>query len=425
MKYQLQCFDTGGCQAGFSRRQLRDVLGDTIMEKLDTLQQQDEIRRAGLDGLEDCPFCEFQAICPPVEENREFRCYNPECEMVSCRLCNQESHLPKTCQEAKRERGVSERHLVEEAMSEAFIRPCPGCKLKIVKEVGCNKMTCPKCYCMMCYVCKKDITREGYEHFGRRQGACRVEDDPQQEHMHQEVDRAQRAAIDKIQAEKPDISREDLLVNRPGQERTPRQPPRRFVGRDDIPPMRYGVQDVYRHEMQQMPPPIFPGERLPYPFGEENMNYGQVPLPGGNIAMPPLGNYPNINVNINVPYGGPAPMVMHNGRLARPPAYAGVGHRPAPAAPARPAARNYPNNAGPYPQRMGPRPANNHTPRARAPRVAREPAPNRRAIGARVEIPPPGQTPRVTLANHHQNQPPVIDLTEPAAHDYLPREVRR
>ncbi|RMJ27552.1 Ring finger protein [Aspergillus sp. HF37] len=385
MKYELKCFDTGGCQAGFSRRQLRDVLGDATMDKLDSLQQEDEIRRACPDGLEGCPFCDFKAICPPVEENREFRCFNPECEIVSCRLCNQETHVPKTCQETKRERGVSERHLVEEAMSEAYIRPCPRCKLKIVKEVGCNKMTCPKCYCMMCYVCKKDITREGYEHFGRRQGACRVEDDPRQKHMHQEVDRAEEAAIERIKAEKPDLSYDDLLVNRPGQERAPRQPPRRPVGRDDLVPMRYALQDVYRYEMQQMAQPIFPDERLPYPeflLGQGNMDYGQMPLPGGNIAMPPAGNYPNINVNVNVPYGGPAPapMIMHNGRLARPPAYAGSA--------------------------------------SSGSRTGTEPACDRSACGH------PASGSESSLANH-QYQPPLIDLTEPAAHDYSAREVRR
>ncbi|XHG04433.1 hypothetical protein AWENTII_007701 [Aspergillus wentii] len=209
MKYQLQCMDTSGCQASFTRLQLQEVLGASIMKKLETLQQQDEIARAGLDGLESCPFCDFKAICPPVEEDREFRCSNPECEMITCRICNEESHIPKTCEEAKKERGVSERHHVEEAMSEALIRSCPKCKVKIVKEMGCNKMTCPQCRCMMCYICKKDISREQYGHFGR---GCNVNDDPRQNRYQQEVEQAEKKAIEKVRAENPHLTQEELRV---------------------------------------------------------------------------------------------------------------------------------------------------------------------------------------------------------------------
>ncbi|KAH1361359.1 hypothetical protein KXX33_004588 [Aspergillus fumigatus] len=213
MKYQLQCFDTSGCQAGFPRSEIKEVLGSSIMAKLDALQQQDEISRANIEGLESCPFCEFKAICPPVEEDREFRCCNPSCEVVSCRLCKDVTHVPRTCEEAKKDRGISERHLVEEAMSEALIRNCPRCKLKIVKEFGCNKMTCPSCRCCMCYLCKKDITREQYAHFGYGPNACPVEDDPTRDQK--EVEQAQRKTIEEIRAENPGLTSEELQVKLP------------------------------------------------------------------------------------------------------------------------------------------------------------------------------------------------------------------
>ncbi|GAQ06194.1 hypothetical protein ALT_3515 [Aspergillus lentulus] len=213
MKYQLQCFDTSGCQAGFPRSDIKDVLGFSMMAKLDALQQQDEISRASIEGLESCPFCEFKAICPPVEEDREFRCCNPSCEVVSCRLCKDVTHVPKTCEEAKKDRGVSERHLVEEAMSEALIRNCPRCKIKIVKEFGCNKMTCPSCRCCMCYLCKKDITREQYAHFGYGPNACTVEDDPTRGQI--EVEQAQKKTIEEIRAENPGLTSEELQVKLP------------------------------------------------------------------------------------------------------------------------------------------------------------------------------------------------------------------
>ncbi|RAL04734.1 E3 ubiquitin-protein ligase RNF216 [Aspergillus ibericus CBS 121593] len=213
MKYQLQCFDTSGCQAQFSRARLGEALGPSMMEKLDSLQQQDEIEKAGLEGLEACPFCDFKAICPPVEEDREFRCRKPECERVSCRLCQQESHIPRTCQEAKLERGLPERHLVEEAMSEALIRNCPRCKVKIVKEYGCNKMICSKCRCAMCYVCKKDISQEQYDHFGRPPTNCRTHDEPAENRSLREIEQAQKATIETLLAQNPELTEEELRVH--------------------------------------------------------------------------------------------------------------------------------------------------------------------------------------------------------------------
>ncbi|RDK39789.1 hypothetical protein M752DRAFT_52577 [Aspergillus phoenicis ATCC 13157] len=210
MKYQVQCVDTSGCQANFSRARLQEALGEGLMGKLDNLQQQDEIQQAGLIGLEACPFCEYKAIYPPVEEDREFVCKNPECEMVSCRLCQQESHIPRTCAEAKKEKGIPERHLVEEAMSKALIRPCPKCNVKIVKESGCNKMICSKCRTSMCYICKKDITREKYDHFARPPTYCPNTDDPRL--SLEEVEKAQKDTIDVILAQNPSLTEEELRV---------------------------------------------------------------------------------------------------------------------------------------------------------------------------------------------------------------------
>jgi TRIAD3 protein (E3 ubiquitin-protein ligase RNF216) len=213
MKYKLQCLDTSECKATFARWQLGEALGPSLMGKLDHLQQQDEIEQAGLDGLENCPFCDFKAICPPVEEDREFRCYNPSCEAVSCRLCKDKSHIPKTCDEVKKEKGLPARHMVEEAMSEALIRNCPKCKVKIIKDAGCNKMICSKCLCVMCYLCKKDISREQYNHFGKAPTYCDTHDERKPKRFEEEIEQAQKTAIDKILSENPDLTEEQLRVN--------------------------------------------------------------------------------------------------------------------------------------------------------------------------------------------------------------------
>jgi len=51
-------------------------------------------------------------------------------------------------------------------MTEARVRECPLCKTRFYKIEGCNKMTCPPpCKWLICYICRKDITKIGYKHF--------------------------------------------------------------------------------------------------------------------------------------------------------------------------------------------------------------------------------------------------------------------
>jgi hypothetical protein len=49
-------------------------------------------------------------------------------------------------------------------MSMAVKRVCPKCNMSFVKNAGCNKLTCP-CGYKMCYVCRADLTEEGYRHY--------------------------------------------------------------------------------------------------------------------------------------------------------------------------------------------------------------------------------------------------------------------
>jgi TRIAD3 protein (E3 ubiquitin-protein ligase RNF216) len=304
MKYTLQCFDVSGCQASFDRQQLKEILGLAVMEKLDSLQQEDEIRKAGLEGLEDCPFCSYKAVLPPVEEDREFRCENSSCKVVSCRLCKEKSHIPQTCEEYRKDKGLSERHQVEEAMSNALIRKCPKCQLKIIKEYGCNKMQCTKCHTLMCYVCQKDITKEGYAHFGR--GGCPQDDIHTQDRDDREIQRAERAAIDKILAENPDMSEEQIRVGHEkpnaqirGVRRDPRLQPA-IQMRDAMRGMRADMGGFYPQQHQhantaaQRQLPVYPppAYNVPYP-----MDYGTMfnpPFPDFNVLQRGLqpGNLP-------------------------------------------------------------------------------------------------------------------------------------
>ncbi|KAF2089209.1 hypothetical protein K490DRAFT_4043, partial [Saccharata proteae CBS 121410] len=162
-KCRPTCMDISGCPAEFTRKELIRFLDEKTFETLERFQQQEEIRNAGLDDLEECPFCDYKAICPPKEIDREFRCQNFECDKVSCRLCKEETHVPMTCEQASKHKTVDARHQVEEAMTAAMVRGCNKCKKKFVKEYGCNKITCASCGNIQCYICSKDV--DNYAHF--------------------------------------------------------------------------------------------------------------------------------------------------------------------------------------------------------------------------------------------------------------------
>ena len=218
-RYKLQCMDSSGCKASFSYGQKQRFLDEKTFEALERGQQQAQIRLAQLEGLSSCPFCDFAAICPPIDVDREFRCSNPECEKTSCRLCKVESHTPLTCAEARKENGISERHVVEEARTEALLRTCPKCNVKIIKEDGCNKVICP-CGGWLCDYCGKDITKDGYNHFeggvnGTRPATatrkCPTYDDLQIRRK-ANLEEAEAEALKKVRTENPSLTEEDLKI---------------------------------------------------------------------------------------------------------------------------------------------------------------------------------------------------------------------
>ncbi|KAJ6263814.1 E3 ubiquitin-protein ligase [Drechslerella dactyloides] len=226
-------FECSGCQKEFPIHEVKRFCDAKMLEALERLEQRDVLRRAEIDDLSECPFCDFAAILPPVEDDREFRCQNPDCMKISCRLCDKETHIPLTCEEKAKEESSSLRRNVEEAMTEALLRKCGKCGLPYVKESGCNKIVCSRCSAINWYVpiynlitidllltaitsylCSKVI--KDYKHFndpnrGGKVGNCLLFDNTDERH-HNEVQAAEQAAINKIRAENPDISEEEMRV---------------------------------------------------------------------------------------------------------------------------------------------------------------------------------------------------------------------
>ncbi|KAG9124036.1 hypothetical protein FRC07_013115 [Ceratobasidium sp. 392] len=118
-------------------------------------------------------------------------------------------HLPKSCKEVEQDKVLDARHAVEEAMN-------------FVKDTGCNKMTCPKCRSLSCYVCRKVI--KGYDHFdqtppgaarrGGQSSKCPLWDSVDQRHA-DEVKKAAEAAQEEYRRLHPELEEEDLAVDLP------------------------------------------------------------------------------------------------------------------------------------------------------------------------------------------------------------------
>ncbi|ORY75997.1 hypothetical protein BCR35DRAFT_267719 [Leucosporidium creatinivorum] len=163
-KFVLPCMSVDGCASSFPEAEAERVLPPITMAALHKIKQEKEVDLADLEGLEKCPFCPF-AMVLDNEHERLFNCQREDCGIVSCRQCKKEDHLPKTCAEMDSDRKIDGIHRVEEAMSEALIRRCPNAKCgePYVKEDGCNKITCPSCRAVSCYIC--GIIVEGYSHF--------------------------------------------------------------------------------------------------------------------------------------------------------------------------------------------------------------------------------------------------------------------
>lgn len=78
-QYKLLCMT--GCKAEFPRSEVPRFLDEKTSAALAKYEQEEMLRLAQLENLTKCPFCDYAAICAPVEEDKEFRCDNPDCKI--------------------------------------------------------------------------------------------------------------------------------------------------------------------------------------------------------------------------------------------------------------------------------------------------------------------------------------------------------
>jgi E3 ubiquitin-protein ligase RNF216 len=84
---EIICMDQSGCKLSFPVSELRRFLPDKLLDLYERVKQRKEIELAGLDGLEECPFCDYKCVIENPDE-KLFRCGNEEvCGAVTCRQC--------------------------------------------------------------------------------------------------------------------------------------------------------------------------------------------------------------------------------------------------------------------------------------------------------------------------------------------------
>lgn len=82
----ILCMDQSDCKLPFPESELRRLLTPKLLALYERIKQRKEIEAAGLENLEECPFCEYKVVIENDQE-RLFRCENADCGAVSCREC--------------------------------------------------------------------------------------------------------------------------------------------------------------------------------------------------------------------------------------------------------------------------------------------------------------------------------------------------
>lgn len=83
----IKCMHQSGCTVPIPRSELQRFLPKKLMDLWERLTQRKEVHAAGLDGWEECPFCEWGCVIENPDE-KLFRCENLDgCGVVSCRGC--------------------------------------------------------------------------------------------------------------------------------------------------------------------------------------------------------------------------------------------------------------------------------------------------------------------------------------------------
>jgi len=167
-KSVLSCISTAPeCKEIFPRGHLEAALSSKMLALLDEREQEESVRLATAEAnngekLSQCPHCNFKCILP--NGNKVIECLNEACGRSTCVACGEDwkDHFGIPCSEFEKKDEANIRKTAEEKMTAARVRRCHQCQTALIKERGCNKLTC-RCGAKMCYICRASI--RDYSHF--------------------------------------------------------------------------------------------------------------------------------------------------------------------------------------------------------------------------------------------------------------------
>jgi TRIAD3 protein (E3 ubiquitin-protein ligase RNF216) len=105
---------------------------------------------------------------------------------------------------------LTAKHIVEEAMTEAFVRKCNNCNKVFVKEDGCNRIKCG-CGNLQCYVCEMNVV--DYTHFDKP-GGGRICPLYGEMHLKEQVAVAQERTVRELLNNRAELEDDDIRVDK-------------------------------------------------------------------------------------------------------------------------------------------------------------------------------------------------------------------
>lgn len=135
-----------GCLMDIIEHDIRILVEPSVFDKFERfkLMKTDQTYR-------ECPTCSC-AVTGGSQRRPQLTCEN--CGLVFCFL-HSNAHPGQTCRQYERARRAEEK--MAAAAVAACSRRCPGCRTPIMRDGGCNHMTCSNCSANFCWLCGRDL----------------------------------------------------------------------------------------------------------------------------------------------------------------------------------------------------------------------------------------------------------------------------
>lgn len=155
---------SAGCATEIPDEEVQRLCGEETLAQLQRFRamRQDETYR-------ECPSCQARVLGGgPGRRQRTLTC--PQCSLVFC-FKHANAHPGQSCWQFEMTQRLTQ---LKAAVHMATVsRRCPSCSMKIIKDGGCNHMTCAFCGADFCWLCGRHLTGESavQRHYAREPGS--------------------------------------------------------------------------------------------------------------------------------------------------------------------------------------------------------------------------------------------------------------